>query len=93
MPKATTVWLLENTTLTFKQISDFCELHILEVQGIADEEIGAKMPGINPIISKILTKEEIKDKSILYYNCGINADILFSLFSKNKNINYIPKND
>ena len=60
MPKATTVWLLENTTLTFKQISDFCELHILEVQGIADEEIGAKMPGISPITSKILTKEEIK---------------------------------
>ena len=60
MPKATAIWLLENTTLTFKQISDFCELHILEVQGIADEEIGAKMPGINPITSKILTKEEIK---------------------------------
>ena len=60
MPKATAVWLLENTTLTFKQISDFCELHILEIQGIADGEIGAKMPGINPITSKMLTDEEIK---------------------------------
>ena len=59
MPKATAIWLLENTTLTFKQISDFCELHILEVQGIADEEIGAKMPGINPITSETLTEQEI----------------------------------
>jgi len=60
MPKATAVWLLENTSLTFKQISDFCELHILEVQSMADGEIIGKMPGINPITNKILTEKEIK---------------------------------
>ena len=53
------------------------------------EVIKSLLPFINEINTYYLTKEEIKDKSILYYNCGINADILFSLFSKNKNINYI----
>ena len=60
MPRATAIWLLENTSLTFKQISVFCELHILEVNGIADGEITGKMPGINPITNKILTEQEIK---------------------------------
>ena len=60
MPRATAIWLLENTSLTFKQISAFCELHILEVNGIADGEITGKMPGINPITNKILTEQEIK---------------------------------
>ena len=60
MPKATAIWLLENTILTFKQISEFCDLHILEVQGIADGEVGGKMPGINPITNKILNEDEIK---------------------------------
>ena len=59
MPKATAVWLLDNTALTFKQISDFCELHILEVEGIADGAVVGKMPGTNPITNKILTQEEI----------------------------------
>ena len=52
MPRATAIWLIENTGLTFKQISVFCELHILEVNGIADGEITGKMPGINPITNK-----------------------------------------
>ena len=60
MPKATAIWLLENTTLTFKQISEFCDLHVLEVQGIADGEVGVKMPGTNPITNKILNEDEIK---------------------------------
>ena len=60
MPKATAVWLLENTSLTFKQISDFCELHMLEIESIANGEVVNKMPGINPINSKILTIDEIK---------------------------------
>ena len=60
MPRATAIWLIENTGLTFKQISAFCELHILEVNGIADGEITGKMPGINPITNKILTEQEIK---------------------------------
>ena len=60
MPKATAVWLLENTSLTFEQISDFCELHILEIESIANGDVMDKMPGINPINNKILTTDEIK---------------------------------
>ena len=60
MPKATAVWLLENTSLTFGQISKFCELHILEIESIANGEVVNKMPGINPINNKILTIDEIK---------------------------------
>tara|TARA_B100001250_G_scaffold40360_1_gene32043 strand:- start:188 stop:757 length:570 start_codon:yes stop_codon:yes gene_type:complete len=60
MPMATAVWLVENTTLTFKQISDFCKLHEVEVQGIADGEVAKGIVGYNPIISGQLTREEIK---------------------------------
>ena len=60
MPKATAVWLLENTSLTFSQISDFCALHILEIESIANGDVMDKMPGINPINNKILTTDEIK---------------------------------
>ncbi len=49
MPKATAVWLIENTALTFDQISEFCGLHILEVQSIADDEVAIGMVGFNPI--------------------------------------------
>ena len=60
MPKSTAVWLVENTSLTFEQISKFCNLHILEVQGIADGEVAVGIQGKNPIMSGELTKEEIK---------------------------------
>lgn len=60
MPMATAVWLVENTTLTFKQISDFCKLHEVEIQGIADGEVAKGIVGYNPIISGQLTREEIK---------------------------------
>ena len=60
MPMATAVWLVENTTLTFKQIADFCKLHEVEVQGIADGEVAKGIVGYNPIISGQLTDEEIK---------------------------------
>ena len=59
MPIATAVWLVENTSLTFRQIADFCKLHEVEVQGIADGEVGKGIVGYNPIISGQLTKEEI----------------------------------
>ena len=59
MPVATAVWLLENTTLTFKQIAEFCKMHEVEVQGIADGEVGNGIVGYNPIISGQLTREEI----------------------------------
>ena len=60
MPMATAVWLVENTTLTFKQIADFCQLHEVEIQGIADGEVAKGIVGYNPIISGQLTDEEIK---------------------------------
>ena len=60
MPMATAVWLVENTTLTFKQISNFCHLHEVEIQGIADGEVAKGIKGYNPIISGQLTKEEIE---------------------------------
>lgn len=59
MPKATAVWLVENSTLTFEQIARFCGLHALEVQAIADEEVAIGMPGIDPIANNQLTKEEL----------------------------------
>ncbi len=60
MPKATAVWLVENTTLTFEQISEFCGMHILEVQGIADDEVAGGIVGRSPITSRQLTREEIE---------------------------------
>ena len=60
MPMATAVWLVENTTLTFKQIAEFCNLHQVEVQGIADGEVAKGIMAYNPIISGQLTREEIE---------------------------------
>ena len=60
MPLATAVWLVENTTLTFKQIAKFCNMHEVEVQGIADGEVGKGIIAYNPIISGQLTKDEIE---------------------------------
>ena len=61
MPKATAVWLIENTTLSFQQIAEFCGLHVLEVQGIADEEVAVGIKGKNPIASGELTSENISE--------------------------------
>ena len=60
MPKATAVWLVENTTLTFKQIAEFCNLHELEIKGIADGDVAKGIKAYNPIISGQLTREEIE---------------------------------
>ncbi len=59
MPKATAVWLIENTALTFEQIAAFCDLHELEVQSIADEEVAIGIIGFDPIVSGQLTRAEI----------------------------------
>ena len=59
MPMATAVWLVENTSLTFKQIANFCDLHEVEIQGIADGEVAKGIKGYNPIIAGQLTREEI----------------------------------
>ncbi|GJE55319.1 MULTISPECIES: DUF1013 domain-containing protein [Methylobacterium] len=60
MPKATAVWLVENTSLAFEQIADFCHLHPLEVKGIADGEVAAGIKGFDPITAGQLTREEIE---------------------------------
>ena len=91
MPMATAVWLVENTTLTFKQIAEFCNLHEVEIQGIADGEVAKGIVGYNPIIAGQLTKEEIelssKDQTrslkINDYNLEISS-------SENKIKKYVP---
>ena len=60
MPKATAVWLIDNTALNFRQIADFCGLHPLEVQGIADGEVAQGIVGLDPITNNQLTREEIE---------------------------------
>lgn len=59
MPKATAIWLVDNSILTFDQIADFCSLHPLEVQGIADGDVAQNMAGQDPIATNQLTREEI----------------------------------
>ncbi len=59
MPKATAVWLVDNTSLTFEQIAAFCDLHPLEVQGIADGEVAIGIQGMDPVINAQLTRAEI----------------------------------
>ena len=91
MPKATAVWLVENTTLTFKQIAEFCKMHEVEIQGIADGEVAKGIIAYNPIISGQLTREEIelssKDESRPLQIK--NTDIEIS--SENKKIKkYVP---
>ena len=63
MPMATATWLVENTTLTFKQIADFCKMHEVEIQGIADGEVAKGIKAYNPIISGQLSREEIEMSS------------------------------
>ncbi len=60
MPKATAVWLVENTTLTFKQIAEFCNLHELEVKGIADGDVAKGIKAYNPILAGQLSRDEIE---------------------------------
>ena len=60
MPKATAVWLVENTSISFKQIANFCNLHEVEVQGIADGDVAKGIKAYNPILAGQLTREEIQ---------------------------------
>ena len=60
MPRATAIWLIDNTSLTFEQISEFCGLHILEIESLANNEFGTNLVGFSPILSSQLTNEEIK---------------------------------
>tara|TARA_B110000259_G_C13784601_1_gene310076 strand:- start:34 stop:603 length:570 start_codon:yes stop_codon:yes gene_type:complete len=91
MPMATAVWLVENSTLTFKQIAKFCNLHEVEIQGIADGEVAKGIMAYNPIISGQLTREEI-DLSSKDENRDLqikNMDIEVSTPDK-KTKKYIP---
>ena len=60
MPRATAVWLVENTTITFKQIAEFCNLHELEIKGIADGDVAKGIKAYNPILAGQLTRDEIE---------------------------------
>ena len=92
MPKATAIWLIDNTSLSFNQISEFCGLHELEVQGIADGEVAVGMRGFDPIDNKQLTREEIKrcenDSSAKLEL--ISSDIIDSLPPRKKDTKYTP---
>ncbi len=61
MPKATAIWLIENTSLTFEQIADFCQLHVLEVQGLADGDVSPSMRGVDPTLTGQTTHQAIED--------------------------------
>ena len=92
MPKATAVWLIENTTISFEQISQFCQLHELEVQGIADGDVATGMQGYDPVDNNQLTKKEIarceKDpKAILKL---ISSNVFDNLPPRKKDTKYTP---
>ena len=92
MPKATAVWLIENTGLTFIQIAEFCGLHELEIQGIADGDVATGMQGYDPIDNNQLTKEEIlrceKDQSAKLEL--IASKIIDNLPPRKKDTKYTP---
>ena len=79
MPKATAVWLVENTNLTFKQIAKFCNLHELEVKGIADGDVAKGIKAYNPILAGQLSREEIDE-------CSKDPERNLNLFKKDTNI-------
>ena len=91
MPKATALWLVENTTLTFKQIAEFCKMHEVEVQGIADGEVGKGIVAYNPIMSGQLTRDEIElsskdnNRSLKMKNDDVDIE-----FSEKKIKKYVP---
>ena len=92
MPKATAVWLVENTKISFKQIANFCALHELEVKGIADGDVAKGIKAYNPILAGQLTREEIESCSQdinrqLKLN---NKNLEINLKSEKKTNRYIP---
>ena len=91
MPMATALWLVENTTLTFKQIAEFCKMHEVEVQGIADGEVGKGIVAYNPIMSGQLTRDEIelssKDNN---RSLKMKTDDVDIEFSEKKIKKYVP---
>ncbi len=92
MPKATAIWLVENTSLTFNQIANFCGLHELEIQGIADGEVAVGMRGYDPIDNNQLTKEEIErcEKDQNASLDLIKSNIIEELPPRKKDTKYTP---
>ena len=84
MPKATAVWLVENTKISFKQIADFCNLHELEVKGIADGDVAKGIKAYNPILAGQLTRDEIEKAS-----ADVNKPLILN--KKKLNISSNPK--
>ena len=80
MPKATAVWLVENTNLTFRQIAQFCNLHELEVKGIADGDVAKGIKAYNPILAGQLSRNEIDE-------CSRNPERNLNLIKKDSNQN------
>lgn len=93
MPKSTAVWLIDNTSLTFKQIADFCGLHELEVHGIADGDVANDIIGRSPIENGQLTRENIeeceKDSNKQLILCSCIADTI-EVKKTRKNTTYVP---
>ena len=90
MPKATAVWLVENTKISFKQIAAFCDLHELEVKGIADGDVAKGIKAYNPILAGQLTREEIEESSKdINRPLTLNKKIL-DIRSEKKSNKYIP---
>ena len=92
MPKATAIWLIENTSLSFNQIADFCGLHEFEVQGIADGDVATGMQGYDPIDNKQLTRDEItrcENDSTAKLEL-IKSEVIDSLPPRKKDTKYTP---
>ena len=90
MPKATAVWLVENTKISFKQIAAFCDLHELEVKGIADGDVAKGIKAYNPILAGQLTREEIEAASKdINRKLVLNKKIL-DIKSEKKSNKYVP---
>ena len=90
MPKATAVWLVENTKISFKQIAAFCDLHELEVKGIADGDVAKGIKAYNPILAGQLTREEIEESSKdINRPLNLNKKILDIKYEKKTN-KYVP---
>ena len=90
MPKATAVWLVENTKISFKQIANFCDLHELEVKGIADGDVAKGIKAYNPILAGQLTREEIEECSKDVNRPLVLNKKVLDIKSENKSNKYIP---
>ena len=90
MPKATAVWLVENTKISFKQIADFCDLHELEIKGIADGDVAKGIKAYNPILAGQLTREEIESCSKDISRPLTLSKKILDIKSEKKTKKYVP---